>query len=206
MNLHRSTGRPDWDTIPAKDRNWAQKIAFQTRGLVTPPNVITLFGFGLIIAGLVSIAQASYWWGLSLLVAGRLADIADGWLAHATGTKSPLGETLDVVVDKLGLLLTVIVLYVSKTAPLWALAALILPQFTISLITAYRVYHKSPIHPSRIGKLSMLVAGLSFFGLIFLKAASVTTNSVGYLLVYGLVVLSASMAVFAAIGYLMQKD
>ena len=71
MNLHRTSGTPDWATVKAADRNVFQKVAAATGGVASPANIITIIGLGMVIYGLVAILQQQFWAGLVLLVSGR---------------------------------------------------------------------------------------------------------------------------------------
>lgn len=171
MNLHRTTGKPDWHALKTSDYNLFQKVAASTRGIVTPANIITAIGLGLVIYGLISILAQHYWLGLGLLAIGRLLDIIDGVVAEATGTKSPLGEFLDASVDKIGTLLTIIVLFIAATNQWWAITLILLPQLIIPFMTLYKRTRGIAVHPTRPGKLSMVAAWVSIVGLLVIKAA-----------------------------------
>jgi phosphatidylglycerophosphate synthase len=158
MNLHRTAALPDWESIPPAKRTLVQQLAAKTGGIVTPPNLISLIGFIIVLYGLVSLLQQEFLAGLIALLAGRLLDIVDGWVADMTGTKSPLGELIDAAIDKIGTFLTLIVLYTAGVSEWWLLTLLLVPQIIISLLSFYKRYKKASIHPTRIGKLSM--AGL----------------------------------------------
>ena len=52
MDLHRTTGKPDWETVTPANRSSIQNIAATTNGILTPPNVITLLGLAIVLFGL----------------------------------------------------------------------------------------------------------------------------------------------------------
>ena len=116
MNLHRTSGKPDWEEIKLGKRTLFQRLAAVTHGVITPANAITLIGFVVLLYGLGAILERDYLLGLTLIVMGRLLDIADGLAAEATHTKSPLGELFDATIDKVGTVLTVVVLVVAQVA------------------------------------------------------------------------------------------
>lgn len=203
--MHRTTGRPDWDSVALSARNRFQRVAATTGGIVTPGNVVTLVGFGMVIVGLAYIAHSQYRYGVLLLVVGRLLDIVDGWLAQSTGTKSPLGESLDAGFDKLGTVLTVIALYFSHIAAWWILLVLVLPHLFISGFAAAVLQQGKQLHPSRVGKLSMAAAWVSLPGLVVLKALNADQHSFVAMLVYATIGLSFGMGTYAAAGYARQK-
>jgi phosphatidylglycerophosphate synthase len=204
MQLHRTTGKPDWaDTTPAQ-RNISQRLAAATSGIVTPGNLTTALGFAAVLYGLWLISGQHYIVGGAILAFGRLCDIADGWLAESTHTKSPLGELLDASIDKIGTVLTIIVYATAHVAPLWLLTALLLPHVIISVITFVQLQRNRKIHPSRIGKLSMAAAWVSLVGLLIARAISGT--SFPEMGADGLAILSVILGLYAAVGYARQRD
>ena len=204
MDLHRTKGKPDWADVPADKQNIFQRIAATTRGLGTPSNLVTLLGFGLVVYGLALIMQHQYLAGGVVVAIGRLCDVADGWLAQATGTKSPLGELLDAGIDKITTVLTVIIFYIADVAPLWALAALLLPHVIIVLIILWAMQQQRRVHPSLIGKFSMAAAWISMVG--FLVMAGITEPPLLAAFVYGLTALSAVLGLIAATGYALDRE
>lgn len=170
MNLHRTSGQPDWTDIPASKRNFFQSTAAATLGLLTPANVITIIGLGLVIYGLVLILNEHYWTGMIVLAVGRLLDIADGVVADKTGTKSPTGEIFDAAADKIGTILLIVVLVLANITTWWVIAALIIPQILIPIVIFYKKQKGIDVHPSLAGKLSMGLAWIGILGLLILKA------------------------------------
>ena len=170
MDLHRTTGKPDWETVKPANRNVFQTIAASTHSIITPANLITLIGLGIVLYGLWALIAHHYWLGLSMLIIGRLLDVADGVVASKTGTKSPTGEFFDAVADKIGTFLTVIVLVIAQVADWWVIGALILPQILIPLVVLYKKQKRINVHPTRQGKLSMAALWVGVPGLIILKA------------------------------------
>jgi cardiolipin synthase (CMP-forming) len=201
MNLHRTGKKPDWEKVPPAERSTYQRIAAQTGGLLTPPNVITAIGLVIVLYGLYALLTEFYWTGLICLAIGRLLDIVDGWVAEATGTKSPFGELLDATVDKIGTLLTIIVFFAAGIADWWLVSLLLLPQVVIPLVTLYKRAIKAPIHPTRIGKLSMAATWVSLLGLILLQAIALPWPSAVAAIVYLLIGLSVSLGLTALWQY-----
>jgi len=170
MNLHRTTGKADWEHVKPSDYNIFQKVSAATHGVASPANIITIIGLGIVVFGLALILQGSFWAGLILLAVGRLLDIVDGVVAESTGTKSPLGELFDAAADKIGTLLTIVVLIVAGITYWWIILALILPQVIIPLVAFYKKRKNAAIHPTRQGKLSMASAWVGIVGLLVVKA------------------------------------
>ena len=204
MNLHRTSGKPDWVDIAPADRNVFQKMAAKSGGMLSPANIISFIGLGLVIYGLSMIIQGQYWWGLGLLAVGRLLDIVDGLVAEATRTKSPLGEMVDASIDKIGTVLTIVALFMISPADWWVFAALLVPQLLILAVVFYKRQQGVPVHPTRPGKLSMLLIWVALVGLLFAQA-------LGYMLVlvtivYAVAILSLVLGMYALWQYTTGRD
>lgn len=155
MKLHRAL-RSDWSEIAPQQRTLWQRCAAASRGIITPGNLITLIGALLVIRGLYDLAHGQLITGIALLLVGRMADILDGMVADYTKTKSPLGEAVDAVTDKV---LTIVALYVLLDKQLLPLIIGVIMAlhvlYNIIVTTVARQLHVS-LHPSLTGKLSAL--------------------------------------------------
>jgi phosphatidylglycerophosphate synthase len=204
VQLHRTTGEPDWLAVPPQSRGIWQRLAVRTHGAVTPSNAVTLAGFALVLIGLLTVLNGRYLIGTILLTIGRLCDILDGWLAELTGTKSPLGEFLDAAVDKILTILTVAAFFVAHIAPTWVLIALVAPHVLIALILFVWRLRKVMFHPSVAGKLSMAGVWLSLLiyalaHVVHLPAAVLTATQV-------IVIASSVAGFYAATLYARGRD
>lgn len=74
--------------------------AFSALGLT--PNIITLLGFTVCVAGAVLAALGWPLYGGIVFLLGGILDLFDGALARLTGKASPFGALLDSVFDRLG--------------------------------------------------------------------------------------------------------
>lgn len=204
MNLHRTSGQPDWHSIKPSERNLFQKVAAATRGIVTPANIISAIGLGLVIYGLIIVMNQQFWLGLALLAVGRLLDIVDGAVAEVTQTKSPLGELVDASIDKIGTLLTIVALFMANVADWWVVTALLLPQLLILGVIFYKRQKGISVHPTRPGKLSMLLVWVTIVGLLLVKAIGyIATLTLG---VYVIAVLSLLLGMYALWQYGTGRD
>lgn len=204
MNLHRVSGKSDWENVAPTERNLFQKVAAASKGIVSPANVITAVGLGMVVYGLGAILHQQFWLGLILLVIGRLLDVADGLVADATQTKSSLGELFDAMADKIGTLLTIVVLIIADVTYWWVIAALILPQVIIPLAILYKKHKGIKVHPTRQGKLSMAATWVSIPGLLLSKALHDPIILV--FTVYGFIVVSLVLGVYALWQYATGRD
>lgn len=170
MNLHRTNGQPDWEDMDPAEYNAYQRVAAATHGVVTPANLITLIGLGMVLVGLAVIFQQQLWVGLGLVLGGRLLDVIDGLVADKTRTKSPLGELWDATADKLGTLLTIVTLWYGGIVNGWVIVALCTPQLLIPLVVYINRRRGTYIHPTRMGKIGMATTWVSI-GMLFAGSA-----------------------------------
>jgi phosphatidylglycerophosphate synthase len=200
MNLHRSGQKPDWARTPRKRWNEWQKLAAQTDGIITVGNIFTAIGFAGVLYGLYLISKQMYVGGLIAIAAGRLCDLADGWLADATQTKSPLGEKLDAGIDKLETVITVVVLLLCGVVAVWATAALFIPQLAIAVLGYRALRQGKRLPPSKAGKASMALVWVSLVGFVLLAATS-GYNRIIACVVYVVVGLAAGTGLYAIPAY-----
>lgn len=201
LSLHRSGATPDWLKIPVARRNRWQRLAKRTNGIVTPANAITVIGLAVALSGIVEMLVRHFWWAILLLTVGRLLDIADGIIADRTGTKSGLGETLDATADKIVTVLTVIGLFIAQTAPWWLLVLFILPHAIISGIVIIGRTRSVKLHPSRLGKTTMLLAWIVIPLILLLNAMGLTWPSLPVGIVYGATIISSAFGFVTAYSY-----
>lgn len=152
--MHRAGKHSQWAGIDESKRNWWQKQAQRSHGLLTPGNIISLVGALLVASSLVYFLQGSWGWGLILLLVGRLADVADGVVASRTGTKSPLGEAVDATLDKFALLASLIVFIVTGIVPLLAILLIALFNAANAAFSLLAKVRKKRLHPSQVGKIT----------------------------------------------------
>lgn len=202
MDLHHTSGRPDWAAVPPAERNSWQRLAARTGGVITPGNSITMVGFILVLIGLVGILRQAYWWGFALALAGRLCDILDGLAAEATGTKSPLGEALDATLDKVGGFIALLVFAVAGVISPLVLALLLLPHLAITALALLARRRSVALHPLRTGKLCMAASWAALS--CFILAAALQMTDPSWLRIVGDVLVAAAFAlgIASAITYL----
>jgi phosphatidylglycerophosphate synthase/diacylglycerol kinase family enzyme len=87
-----------------------------------------------------------------MLVIGRLADAIDGYAADATGTKSPLGESVDAGLDKVIAFVTLAVLLSTNTVPWWIVLPIAVLNLWNMIMTWYGDLRAIHVQPSRNGK------------------------------------------------------
>ena len=92
--------------------------------------------------------------GIVVVALGRGCDMVDGYVAHATGTKSPLGEGIDAACDKAAIFIALVAF--GLTGLVWwpVLVAVAMQNVANSLIGIIAARRHSPLHPSAVGKLA----------------------------------------------------
>lgn len=176
MNLHRTNATPEWYNVTAADRNVWQRLAVATHGIATPGNAFTLLGLCLVLWGLGALLVGSYWLAGALVFAGRLCDLADGWAAEATKTKSPFGEIMDATADKIETIAAVIAVLFAGLLPWWLALAVLATQLLITAIAVMARRRKVALHPSRQGKIVMALIWVLLVGVVALKAGQLSAS------------------------------
>ena len=171
MKLHRvESGRADWENQSPEADNIFQFIARHTHGVVTPANAISLAGLFLTISGIRDVSKGDTKEGLSKIFIGRLLDIADGTVAEATKTKSPLGEKVDAGVDKV--LAFYAVYKLRNKLPKDLLTSVFLYNSVSSVLNLKAFLEQAEPHSSAEGKITTAVE----WGLIGLNLANSYIN------------------------------
>lgn len=197
MDLHHTTGVPDWANVAPEKRNKWQIVAAATKGVVTPGNAVSFIGLALVTAGFVAVMQHALRVGLWLIVLGRLCDLADGLAANRTGTKSPLGEAVDASFDKAGALGILIAFGAERVVPLWAIIVIAAQNIANIIIAYIGKRRKVQVHPVRAGKVSAACEWLAFF--CFIAAAAY--GRVWFVPAYVILLPALWLGVVATIAY-----
>lgn len=154
MNLHRADKKPDWENIPKAERSTVQKIASATKGIVTPANAVSVAGLVLTHGGLKDMYHGNVRSGIAKVFAGRAMDVADGYVADKTGTKSSVGEKFDATIDKLLMADALYLLYKKDTIPKKAAVFIGMQNIVNTVATGVAMARHTEMHPSREGKLT----------------------------------------------------
>lgn len=152
MSLHRAI-RSDWSNVAPQQRNFWQRLAAGSRGVITPGNFISLLGAILVVYGLWVLTEHHLREGFELVFVGRMADILDGFVADRTKTKSPLGEAIDASTDKILVVCALVILLDHQLLPLFVGICMAIHAAYVSSISIIARRLRVAIHPSRSGKL-----------------------------------------------------
>lgn len=91
---------PQQDMADGKELTAMQKIAEQTHGIVTLPNLITIAGIGLVALGCNQFKHGHRARGIGLVALGAACDLVDGALARKTRVANyPAGRWGDIAAD-----------------------------------------------------------------------------------------------------------
>lgn len=200
MNLHKSDDIAEWLNTKSSQWNSWQWLANYTNGVITPGNIISVIGLGLVVFGLGQVLSQEYAAGALLIAVGRAFDILDGYLADATKTKSPAGEIVDSASDKIEIFMALVVLVIIQAIPSGVVTVMLAFSLWVSLVAITAKIKKYRLHPSLLGKLSTASAWASIVIFIFNKALDEPNSfllNFGYLFFYIFVLLG----IFAAFGY-----
>ena len=96
---------------------------------------------------------------LILLAVAALTDLLDGWVARATHTKTPLGQLLDPIADKVLLNAVFLGLALAKLAPWWYVALVFARDLFLVVSSPFVLAAAShrELRPSLLGKASTVL-------------------------------------------------
>ncbi len=198
LDLHTRQEKSDWEYIAASDRTMWQHTAAKTRGIVTPANLVTISGLGLVLFGLALFANGSHTAGIAAIAAGRAADVADGAVAEYTRTKSNFGELLDVSVDKIALVAVAAGMLLWLPVPAAVIAAIVALNGYNGLVGLYAKAKRVTIHPSRSGKLA---TALCWLVIVLLLVTEFYAPSSYMTLIYSVFALYVGLGLVSAYSY-----
>jgi cardiolipin synthase (CMP-forming) len=155
------------------------------------PNVVTYLRGILLPVFVVLLVADAYGWALLALAIIGLSDWVDGYLARRLGLVSRLGQCLDPLFDRVGVIVIVVSCAALGLVPWWFAAVLMTPELVLGCLVLVRPKARRILQPTRIGKLrtaSLLIG----FPLLILAAphaldSAVLTAAAGVLLALGAV-------------------
>ncbi len=174
MRLHRSGPKADWNKVRPNRRNSWQRLAEASHGVLTPGNIISIFGFLLVIWGSYLLVRHKYLLGFAVILLGRLADVFDGMIAERTKTKGPLGEFMDATIDKLALLVLLMALIAEQLVPAFVLAIVIVQSSINVLVSAIAKAKKISLRPTAQGKIATAAVWMCLFSFAVLQAGDLS--------------------------------
>ena len=154
MNLHRTDSISQWEKTDQEKWNFWQKLAAETNGSVTLGNILSVAGLAIVASGAKDLYRGNAVRGISKIAIGRVFDVLDGVAAEYTKTKSPLGEAIDAVIDKVEVAMVYPVLKKQELVPEPILRKFRNQQICNASLTTIAKLRKREIHPQKEGKLS----------------------------------------------------
>ena len=135
---------------PSRDRD--PHDAFAT-SVVTLPNAITLLRLLLLVpvCWLIVVGAEGSWWPVVLLALWASTDWIDGVLARALGQTSRLGEVMDPIADRVGIIGVTLALAIGGAVDWWILIVIFAVDVA-TVVLAGRAARDGTIHVSWIGK------------------------------------------------------
>lgn len=125
-----------------------------SRASLTIPNLITLARILLTPLFIILLIQGRYGKALIVFLLAGLSDLADGLIARMWQQKSPLGEYLDPLADKLLMSSSFVTLSISQAIPPWLTVVVISRDVVIALGVAIFRLADLPLYisPTWLGK------------------------------------------------------
>ena len=159
--------------------------------VVTIPNLLTVVRFmGVPLFIWLVLAQKEYWAGVVVLAVMAGTDWIDGYIARRFDQASKLGRVLDPIADRLALLAVAFTLVIAGVVPWLSLAALVIPD-AVLLVLTLSLFHGHPDLPvSVVGKVR---TGLLLLGTPLLLLSRLDTGMSATLLTAAWVVLGLGL-------------
>ncbi|MFC4333992.1 CDP-alcohol phosphatidyltransferase family protein [Salininema proteolyticum] len=127
------------------------------------PNLVTLLRFALVLPITALILSGGHAVETALLTAVFGAtDWVDGWLARRLGQVSRVGEALDPIADRVGIVCIAVALAAAGTVPWWSIAVFPAVDLVVAGVFAFR-RREHELDVSRIGKLR---TGIAMVGIV----------------------------------------
>ncbi|WP_430593117.1 CDP-alcohol phosphatidyltransferase family protein [Humidisolicoccus flavus] len=186
------------DSADARSASHASRAA---DSWLTIPNCITVLRLFLVVPiAFILISGTQPILGAVLVAIFGATDWVDGFIARRTGTVSRVGEILDPIADRVGLIVIVLVLVLVQAVPLWIVVTVVVVDIVVVVLSAVRD-GRSKLSVTMIGKIrtAVLMTGIAatVLGLIPGIAWALTLGNI-------LLTIGAVLHVLAALSYLRQ--
>lgn len=155
-----------------------------------------MLGLIIVLIGVWQLFTENIFIGTGLIVAGRLADIADGVVANRTKTKSPVGEAVDASVDKLEALIILVAVAALALAPIYVILLLALHHLANTALYILARKRGGRVHPNAIGKISTVLEWVALAGYIISNAASISSSQASVIVMISFIFFITAIAMF----------
>lgn len=165
---------------------------------LTLPNAITIVRLLLVVPiGILLVRDEAPVWTAVLVAIFGMSDWIDGFLARKLGQTSRVGELLDPVADRIGVVAIAVLLVVSGHLPLWI--ALLIAGTDLVLGIFYMFYRDVPI--PKVNMLGKFRTAAIMFGLALIVIGRIPDSDVVSLIGVVLVGIGAVLHVVTGLSY-----
>lgn len=173
--------------------------------MINAANLISISRIILIVPVLVLVSEEnnlSNWFALVIFVLAGVTDSLDGYIARKTGTESSFGALLDLMADKLLVVITTAYLVSYTTNKYLVIPAMII-IFREIIISAVR-QHLTEIKGSNPVKVSLIAKSKTTLQITALSFLIISPNfgEIFYYLTFFLFFLAAIASIYSLYGYL----
>lgn len=183
---------------PARERDPADPYF---RRVFTVANAVTLLRFGLLlpVCWLVVVGADGSWVPVILLAVWASTDWIDGVLARALHQESRLGEVLDPIADRIGIIGVTLSLAIAGAVEWWILAV-IFAMDVLAVVFAGRAARDGTIHVSWLGKIRTALLLLAIVVLLLGHTVAPWAIPIGMTLM----LLGTGLHIVAAVDYMLK--
>jgi cardiolipin synthase len=183
---------------PARERDPADPYF---RRVFTVANAVTLLRFGLLlpVCWLVVVGADGSWVPVILLAVWASTDWIDGVLARALHQESRLGEVLDPIADRIGIIGVTLSLAIAGAVEWWILAV-IFAMDVLAVVFAGREARDGTIHVSWLGKIRTALLLLAIVVLLLGHTVAPWAIPIGMTLM----LLGTGLHIVAAVDYMLK--
>lgn len=177
-----------------------------TKTWLTIPNIVTavrLAVFMPIITALLAV-HAAAWVTVATLIVFAATDWVDGLLARRLGQVSCVGEILDPIADRVGLIVICVAMSMTGYLPVWAPVVIIATDLVVGLTGMLIPQSARGLNVSRVGKVrtTLLMAALPLL-IVGLPASS---TLIAFVDLTGMAALIAGCALHVVAGVLYMRS
>ena len=165
---------------------------------LTLPNAITVVRFLLVVPiGVLIISDRAPIWTIVLVAIFCASDWVDGFLARKLGQISSVGEWLDPLADRIGVVALAVFLVIGEFLPLWIAALIVCTDLILGFV--YVFSRSVPIQATTM--LGKFRTAMVMVGLLLIVVGRVPESDVVLLIGVIITGIGAVLHVFVGVGY-----
>lgn len=169
---------------------------------LTIPNALTaLRGLGVPLFIWLALDLHADGWAIFVLAVGGVTDYLDGKLARMWNQTSRFGELADPAIDRIYIMATLVVLYIRDALPLWVIAALVLRDLILGVVTI--VLTRKGIPPLKVSYLGKAATFnlLYAFPLLLLALSDSAAGTLAYIFGWAFAIWGVALYLFTGVSY-----